>query len=171
MLAPELICDGSVSEIGFEEGAGDETYLSCANRRDIGTGSREARRESPRILIDLGGVRNTTGVNTLATVTNTTITRRIDNRDTLETKLHVLLALSVFVEVGECVLAKSIGDRDDVGWGVRPTHLGLIPSSVWDVRITRIWSWVWVLRIYGRIISTFVRAVRAVECVEDWRIS
>jgi hypothetical protein len=105
-------------------------YHGCSNRCQIWAGSRKPRREGTGIEIKFGRISDVAGMNALAAVAHATVSRSVNDGNTLETKLHILLALSVLVEEGECVLSESIRHRNDVSRLVRSAHFWLVPGTV-----------------------------------------
>jgi hypothetical protein len=98
-------------------------YHGCSNRCQIWAGSRKPRREGTGIEIKFGRISDVAGMNALAAVAHATVSRSVNDGNTLETKLHILLALSVLVEEGECVLSAhfwlvpgTVGKSSGVGW-------------------------------------------------------
>jgi hypothetical protein len=101
-------------------------YLGRANRREIWAGSGITWRESTRES-SIGGIR---WDNTLAAIADTRVSRGIDDGNTLEAELHVLLALSVLVGERESIFAETVRYRDDISRLVSSAHLWLVPCTV-----------------------------------------
>lgn len=101
-------------------------HLGRANRCEIWAGGGITWRESTRES-SIGGVR---WDDTLAAVADTRVSRGVDDGNTLEAELHVLLALSVLIGERESIFAETVRYRDDISRLVRSAHLWLVPCAV-----------------------------------------
>lgn len=75
----------------------------------------------------------------------------------METELHVLVALTLFVGWGQVRLVVAVGCRDDFGGSETAAVFRSLVPTVW-VGVGCVLQWV---------VSAFVRAVRAIDGVEE----